>query len=280
MKNFLLTLAAIAAVMPAGAQTTYNYFDPADCDADGWLWFDSQAKIDKYVGFQGLGPAPKIMLQSATFENSQMGFDEPTCDPTMKGYNADGVAGGDGSWTGAISLCGASTANGSDSPNGGAIMLHLPDCAEFGLKLSTESDYICVGLQGAKGAVEAVDCAVIQTYLRMGMFLNMPLAKAHQYTWENIQNVSNANTGLKLDSPLGNPVTALVRNNRGDALLVQAIKVMTYTNASGAGVNDVFADDENAPVEFFNMQGVKVNGNEPGLYIRRQGSKTAKVLVK
>jgi len=40
------------------------------------------------------------------------------------------------------------------------------------------------------------------------------------------------------------------------------------------------SDDENAPVEFFNLQGVKVNGNEPGLYIRRQGSKATKIIVK
>lgn len=280
MRKILLSIAAMAAVMSVEAQTTYNYFDPADCDADGWLWFDTQAKIDKYVGFQGLGANPKIMLQSATFENAQMGFDEPTCDPAMKGYNSEGVQGGDGSWTGAISLCGSSTANGSDSPNGGAIMLHLPDCAEFDLKLSTESEYMCVGLQGAKGHVEAVDCAVIWTYMRMGAFVNKPLAKAHQYTWQNIQNVENEITGLKLSSPAGQPVTALVRNNRGDALLVQAIKVLTYTNVNGAGVNDVFDDDDNAPVEFFNMQGVKVSGDQPGLYIRRQGSKSTKVLVK
>ena len=159
-------------------------------------------------------------------------------------------------------------------------MLHLPDCAEFDLKLSTESEYMCVGLQGAKGHVEAVDCAVIWTYMRMGAFVNKPLAKAHQYTWQNIQNVENEITGLKLSSPAGQPVTALVRNNRGDALLVQAIKVLTYTNVNGAGVNDVFDDDDNAPVEFFNMQGVKVSGDQPGLYIRRQGSKSTKVLVK
>lgn len=37
---------------------------------------------------------------------------------------------------------------------------------------------------------------------------------------------------------------------------------------------------EQAPVEYYNLQGVRVSGNEPGLYIRRQGSKATKVLVK
>lgn len=47
---------------------------------------------------------------------------------------------------------------------------------------------------------------------------------------------------------------------------------------SGVGVVEV--QDENAPVEYFNMQGVRVQNPENGMYIRRQGSKTSKVVVK
>lgn len=40
--------------------------------------------------------------------------------------------------------------------------------------------------------------------------------------------------------------------------------------------------DTNAPVEYFNLQGMRVSGDTltPGLYIRRQGSVTTKILVK
>jgi len=48
----------------------------------------------------------------------------------------------------------------------------------------------------------------------------------------------------------------------------------------GTGIESVVADDENAPVEYFNLQGVKVVNPSAGIYIRRQGSKTTKVLVK
>ncbi len=55
---------------------------------------------------------------------------------------------------------------------------------------------------------------------------------------------------------------------------------ITVTFADKAGVEDIELDN-NAPVEFYNLQGVRMNGDlTPGLYIRRQGSKTAKVLVK
>lgn len=47
-----------------------------------------------------------------------------------------------------------------------------------------------------------------------------------------------------------------------------------------SGVEVIEAVDANAPVEYFNLQGVRVANPENGLFIRRQGSKVAKVLVK
>ena len=46
------------------------------------------------------------------------------------------------------------------------------------------------------------------------------------------------------------------------------------------GVEDTFIGNENAPVEYFNLQGVRVANPENGLYIRRQGNTATKVLVK
>ena len=48
-KFFTLTVLALAA-MAATAQTKQNMFPAADTDADGWLWFDTAEKIEKYVG--------------------------------------------------------------------------------------------------------------------------------------------------------------------------------------------------------------------------------------
>lgn len=47
-----------------------------------------------------------------------------------------------------------------------------------------------------------------------------------------------------------------------------------------AGIEDVVVDDSNAPVEYFNLQGIRVTEPAAGLYIRRQGDKATKVLVK
>lgn len=49
-----------------------------------------------------------------------------------------------------------------------------------------------------------------------------------------------------------------------------------------AGVNDIVADhDANAPVEMYNLNGVRVDGDAaPGLYLLRQGSTVTKVVIK
>ncbi len=58
------------------------------------------------------------------------------------------------------------------------------------------------------------------------------------------------------------------------------LKTMTVTFSEVSGISDVEIN-ENAPVEFFNLQGVRVNGDlTPGLYIRRQGNNATKVIVK
>ncbi len=50
---------------------------------------------------------------------------------------------------------------------------------------------------------------------------------------------------------------------------------------SAVGVDDIITDIDNAQVEYFNLQGMRVSGKLlPGVYIRRQGAKVDKVLVR
>lgn len=48
----------------------------------------------------------------------------------------------------------------------------------------------------------------------------------------------------------------------------------------GAGVEGVVVDNENAPVEYYNLQGVRVENPSAGLYIKRQGNKVEKVVIR
>ena len=59
-----------------------------------------------------------------------------------------------------------------------------------------------------------------------------------------------------------------------------SLYVTNYEKVEGTtGIADIVAD-ENAPVEYFNLQGIRVDNPENGLYIRRQGNKVTKVIVK
>ncbi len=53
-----------------------------------------------------------------------------------------------------------------------------------------------------------------------------------------------------------------------------------YEGGIHGGVADVTVDDSNAPVEYYNLQGVRVDNPANGLYIRRQGNNVTKVIVK
>lgn len=53
-----------------------------------------------------------------------------------------------------------------------------------------------------------------------------------------------------------------------------------YSVNTTTGIGNVEAADSNAPVEYFNLQGMRVDNPGQGIFIRRQGNKVSKVLLK
>lgn len=58
----------------------------------------------------------------------------------------------------------------------------------------------------------------------------------------------------------------------------QTLKV--WDENAGAGVSDLVVEDENAPVEYYNLQGIRVANPENGIYIVKQGNKVTKRIIK
>lgn len=82
------------------------------------------------------------------------------------------------------------------------------------------------------------------------------------------------------------PATSLVNEftmTLGGATRIACVNV-TYVedNNGSAGVDDVVVDNSDAPVEYYNLQGIRVNADNltPGIYVRRQGTEVTKILVK
>lgn len=63
-----------------------------------------------------------------------------------------------------------------------------------------------------------------------------------------------------------------------------SLPVFTENDPYPLGVDDITADDTDAPVEYYNLQGIRVADDNatlaPGIYIRRQGSRSAKILIR
>ena len=69
-------------------------------------------------------------------------------------------------------------------------------------------------------------------------------------------------------------VTTDVREFAAD----QEVAFITFSDDTITGIDGINADN-NAPVEYFNMQGIRVANPENGLFIRRQGNKVEKIIL-
>lgn len=84
--------------------------------------------------------------------------------------------------------------------------------------------------------------------------------------------------------PLGQVGFASSVNEDGTVNIYQfnaGYRLAKYTLAADfSGINNVIADaDENAPVEYYNLQGVKVEKPENGIFIKKQGAKATKIVA-
>lgn len=77
------------------------------------------------------------------------------------------------------------------------------------------------------------------------------------------------------------PVNWLMDGTKDSAFPID-VKFNGYGEASLTSINSIEADNANAPVEYYNLQGMRVNASNlgNGIYIRRQGTETSKVIIR
>ena len=82
------------------------------------------------------------------------------------------------------------------------------------------------------------------------------------------------------DSEKGNHVAIRCRGYNGGYKSFYI--TFDYENKS-SGIEDIVIDtetDDNAPVEYYNIQGVRVQNPSTGIYIKRQGKKVSKIIIR
>lgn len=108
-----------------------------------------------------------------------------------------------------------------------------------------------------------------------GDFKNGDFSKQARFYNLASGNAVNMNLGNKATGVCGNGkyVACSCLTETSDGYMFQ---VGTDNNS---GIESIAVDNANAPVEYFNLQGIRVANPENGIYIRRQGSATSKVAL-
>lgn len=113
---------------------------------------------------------------------------------------------------------------------------------------------------------------------------SVDLAKASSSTFaikaENITPTGGTLDGRKWTPAAGTICTDVTIAIPGASRLGSVNVAYVEDPAATSGVESIVTDNTDAPVEYYNLQGVRVENPSAGLYIRRQGNTATKVLVK
>lgn len=283
-KTITLLMLSLLFVMTANAQE-YNLFPAADVDENGWLWFDTQAKIDKYVGLCNeddytVDPNGKIIQM--VFANITPDYPETTADPDAYGVGTDAEFGSDGAKKGAIIIAPAS---GQMSTNGGCFILNLPSCSTISLYLSSEARMLMQTLKldpnyaiDENGSDGTGNTKVI--YSKASVF--SALHNAGHYQWEGVATANNGNnSGVNFVS--NNEVYFALRNCHKFPVYVHGIKVTTPKQET-TSITELTDTDENAVEQLYSIDGKLMNNKkvaqQKGIYLLKKGHQTKKVIMK
>lgn len=228
MKKLYFMMALILCAMSATAQN-YNLFSASDIDKDGWLWFDTQAKVDKYVGtcdeenYKADPNGKKIQL---VYADQLPNYPQTTVDSEAIGFGKGGELGTEGFKKGAIILPAASAAM---QTNGGGILIMMPSCSELSINVSCESK---VGFQ----LCSTTDISTTFTkYQVRGAWSPMfgAFANAGNTTKTGLETKTNGNDNITIKSD--KPVYVYFRNITKSEVYIHGIKVVTTTKNEEGG---------------------------------------------
>ena len=277
----IFTLALLAFTAMGSQAQDYNLFNAADCDAEGWLWLNTQEKIDKYVGLCNeddytVDPDGKII--QLAFANITPDYPETFADPDVYGVDTRGYTMLDDSVhsdeciKGAIVLAPASA---QSSTNGGCLILNLPSCSTISLMLSSEASMLGRTLMlSPSNGIDSDNSTgenkwtgdTKSIYAKATLFSK--LHGAGQWKWEGIETLNNGyNDGVTFQS--NDPVYFALQNCHRFAIYVHAIRVTTpkQDKQESAAISEVkhFGKLSSA---IYNLAGQRITTPARGLYIK------------
>lgn len=134
----------------------------------------------------------------------------------------------------------------------------------------------CKDLEGAPLIVDVADIDQWRYYDKYSVWVhNIELAKDEDIKIETSYNSTTVIFALDCSSSLEDKFPELKET------AIRFVRKLAGEDISLNGIHSVKAGiDENAPVEYYNLEGLKVNPSVPGIYIRRQGTKADKIFIR
>ena len=274
----IVTLAMLAvATMNASAQETFNLFSPADCDADGWLWLNTQEKIDRYVGkinedAYTVDPNGKVI--QLAFANINPDYTETYADPEAYGVDTQGYTildegvNKDECIKGAIVLAPASAMM---ATNGGCLVLNLPSCATIDLMLSSEARMLgrtlmlssTNGIDNDNSTGENPWTGDTKSIYAKASVLGS-LHGAGQWKWEGVESLNNGfNNDITFKSE--SPVYFALQNCHKYAIYVHAIRITTPKQET-VGIQETITNKQERNA-YYNLAGQRMTSPVKGINI-------------
>ncbi len=219
-------LLCLASMLGMQAQE-FNLFE--DVDAEGWLWFDTDEKIQKYIGVcdeDNYRVDPKGKLIQMVCADVAPDYPVTTADALFVGAGTDGEIGTAGARTGAIITAAASD---NMSTNGGGFAVLMPSCKTFSMCLSREGTTYVRMLASKNVETVFQEYDVISAKYAT---VFKPLFRGGTFVWEDVETLDNGNEGaytLQSDAP----IYAYFQSLTKAPIYIHGIRVTTPTDVTG-----------------------------------------------
>lgn len=285
-----LTLALLAFAATSAQAQEYNMFGASDVDADGWLWFDTQAKIDKYIGNideTNYKVDANGKLIQTVYADQMPDYPASEVSPDFVGAGTDGETGTAGSRTGAIMLQPSSKAM---TANGGGFIVCMPSCATFSICLSSNSKMMgrIVATKNADADMSQVSSSTDLTASTGWKIINAKYMTIFRTldngikTWTGIEELNNGSDDVTIKSD--DPIYVWFQSATHDTIYIHGIKVTT-PKLEKTGISLVKSDASSAEPEVYTLDGKRIANSaddralRKGVYIIRTKEGTRKVAV-
>lgn len=287
MKKIFIFPFLLLSVMAATAQTSgRNLFDATDIDENGWIWFDTAEKIDKYIGIINeedylVDPDGKPI--QLVYADIYPDYPASEASADFIGAGTDGETGSEGSRTGAIML---QPSSGAMSINGGGFVVCMPSCHSYAICYSSNSK-VMTRLVATKNANAPMSNSLGECSLESESGWRVISATyatvlkrlpAGINTWDGLEELNNGYEPI-VTMQSDDPIYVWFQSATPDTVYIHGIKAITKEEPT-AGIVDVNVADDSRAV--YSVDGRRLAGDlaeeGEGLYIVTEQGKSKKVL--